>query len=259
MAIVLRDISFRKILKKINMEIKYGNIVSIIGPNGSGKTKILDIIAGIEKNYDGDIKYDKELKISYINQNISESFFCESLESEIELSLEEINYPQSKIKKRIRDSLKLVGLPEYFLNRDPLTLSSSEMRLAALARAVSINPDIFLIDEPVIGASESEKNNLIQLFKKIKRKFNKTIVIVSQDLNFIHKVSDYIYVISNGKNLFSGDKYSVFTNDEVFIEKNIMVPYIIEFENYVLKEKNIKLGYRDDINDLVKDILRNMK
>ena len=133
------------------------------------------------------------------------------------------------------------------------------MRLAALARAVSINPDIFLIDEPVIGASESEKNNLIQLFKKIKRKFNKTIVIVSQDLNFIHKVSDYIYVISNGKNLFSGDKYSVFTNDEVFIEKNIMVPYIIEFENYVLKEKNIKLGYRDDINDLVKDILRNMK
>lgn len=259
MAIVLEDISYKKILKNVNMKIKYGNIISIIGNNGSGKTTLLEIIVGKNKEYEGSIKREENLRISFVEQNLKKTFFCDTLEKEIEFSLEEINYPQNKIKRRISDSIKMIGLPEYFLNRDPLTLSSSELRLAALARAISINPDLIVIDEPIIGMSEGEKNNLIQILKKIKRRYNKTIVLVSQNMNFIHKISDYIYVLSDGKIVLEGDKYTIFKEEKKLVENNLFVPSIIEFENYVLNSKNIKLGYRDDINDLVKDILRNIK
>ena len=259
MAIVLKDVSYSKIIKKVNLQIKYGNIVSIIGKNGSGKTTLLEILVGKNNEYEGSVKSEGQLRISYIEQDLKKTFFCDTLEKEIEYSLEEINYPQNKIKKRIMDSIKMIGLPEYFLNRDPFTLSTSELRLAALARAVSINPDLIVIDEPIIGMSEVEKNNLIQILKKIKRRYNKTIVLVSQNMDFIHKISDYIYVISNGKIILEGDKYSVFKKEKILIENNLFVPSIIEFENYVLNNKKIKLGYRDDINDLVKDILRNIK
>jgi len=259
MAIELKDISYKNIIKNINLQIKYGNIVSILGKNGSGKTTLLEILAGKNKEYEGIVKCEECLTVSYIEQNLKKTFFCDTLEKEIEFSLEEINYPKNKIKRRINDSIKMIGLPEYFLNRDPLTLSSSELRLAALARAISINPDLIIVDEPIIGMSESEKNNLIQILKKIKRRYNKTIVLVSQNMDFIHKISDYIYVLSDGKIVFEGDKYSVFKNEKKLCENNLLVPSIIEFENYVLNCKNIKLGYRDDINDLVKDILRNIR
>lgn len=259
MAIVLDDVSYSKILKKVNMKIKYGNIISVIGKNGSGKTMLLEIIAGKNKKYDGKINYDNQLKIAYIEQDLKKTFFCDTLEKEIEYLLEENNYPHNKIKKRIEDSIKMIGLPSYFLHRDPLTLSSSELRLAALARAISLNPDLIVIDESIIGMSEGEKNNLIQILRKIKRRYNKTIVLTSQNINFIHKISDYIYVISDGKIVLEGDKYTVFKEEKILAENDIYVPSIIEFENYVLNSKKIKLGYRDDINDLVKDILRNIK
>ena len=259
MAIILKNLSYKKVFSNVNIEIKYGNIVSIIGPNGSGKTKILDILCGEENEFNGEVIFDKGIKISYIKQDLKKTFFCDTLEKEMELFLEEIKYPKEKIKKRILDSFKMVGLPVYFLQRDPLTLSSSEIRLAALARSLLVNPELIVIDEPIIGMSTSEINNLILILKKIIRRYNKTIVIVSQNMEFIHKISDYIYVVSNGNIVLKGDKYSVFKNFDLLNENDIYVPRIIDFENYVLKYKKIKLGYRDDLNDLVKDVLRNIK
>ena len=259
MAVIVEDVSYKNILKKVDIEIKYGNIISVIGPNGCGKTKLLEIICGVEKNFAGKICFESNSKIAFIEQDLRKTFFCDTLEKEIELALETINYPKNKISKRIEDSLKMIGLPSYFLDRDPLSFSSSELRLAALARAISVNPDILFIDEPIIGMSEIEKNNLIQILKKIKRRYNKTIVLASQNLDFIHKISDYIYVLADGKIVLSGDKYEVFKKTKFLLDYGIYVPKIINFEDYVLKNKKVKLGYRDDINDLVKDILRNMK
>ena len=259
MALVIENIGYKKVLNNISMKIDYGNIVSVIGTHGTGKTKLLEIINGSEENFEGKISYGDK-KITYlVEQDLRKTFFCDTLEKEMELALEGINYSKNKIQKRILDSLKMVGLPDYFLKRDPLTLSSSELRLADLARAFSINPDILLLDEPTIGMSECEKKNLIQIIRKMKRKFNKTIIIVSQNLDLVHEISDYLYVLSNGTVILSGTKYEVFGKENILIENNIGVPNIIKFENYVLKNKKIKLGYRDDINDLIKDILRNIK
>jgi len=259
MALIVDGLCYKKILNNISLRIDSGNIVSIIGTNGSGKSKLLEIINGSEKNFEGKINCDSKVITYLVEQDLRKKFFCDTLEKEMELTLESVNYSKSKIKKRILDSFKMVGLPEYFLKRDPLTLSSSELRLADLARAFSINPDILLLDEPTIGMSEYEKKNLIQIIRKMKRRYNKTVVLVSQNLDLIHEISDYIYVLSKGSVILSGTKYEVFSKADELMKNNIGVPNIIKFENYVFKNKRVKLGFRDDINDLIKDILRNIK
>ena len=259
MEIVVDKIKYGKILNGISLKIKEGNITSIIGTNGSGKSILLECLNDEIEYDDGKIDGIEKKKTVLVRQNLDDTFFCDTIEKEIELTLEEINYPREKIKKRITDSLKMIGLPEYFLKRDPITLSSSELRLVALSRALSTNPDIILLDEPTIGMTPIEIDNLIQIIKKIKRRYNKTIILVTQDMELVHKVSDYIYVIKNGMNFIEGDKYTIFKQTDLLLKNGLSVPNIINFEDYVLKNKGIKLGYRDEINDLIKDILRNTK
>ena len=99
----------------------------------------------------------------------------------------------------------------------------------------------------------------MKLLKRLRNEFDKTIIIVSHDINFLHKFVDYVYLINNGKIVLEGDKYSVFSNEEVMDECGLIVPDVLHFSNLVYKKKGIKIGYRDEINDLIKDVYRYAK
>lgn len=134
----------------------------------------------------------------------------------------------------------MVGLSEKYLSRDPLELSSSEMRKVMLAKGLAINPKILILDEPSIGLDAEDKRELIKLLKTIKRRYNKTIIIISQDIEFIHQLVDYLFVFKDGKILIEGDKYEVFKQRELLERNGIQIPKIIQFELLVLNNKNIK-------------------
>lgn len=263
----------KQIIDNVNIELKEGKINGFIGPNGSGKTTMIQMINGLIYPTKGNIimenvnvtskKNDNNIKGLYLNigtisQHIEEHFFCESVEKELTLCLEIYNYKKEKIDKHIKDAIKMVGLSEKYLSRDPLELSSSEIRKVLLAKGLAINPKILILDEPTIGLDAEDKKSLIKLLKTIKRRYNKTIIIISQDIEFIHQLVDYIFVLKDGRILIEGDKYEVFKQYELLEKNGILVPKIIQFELLVLNKKNIKLGFRDEINDLIKDILRNI-
>ncbi len=195
--------------------------------------------------------------VNDIGQYPGESFFCESVYKELEYWLEYYNYKKEKIDKHIKDAIKMVGLDEKYLSCDPLDLSSSEMQKVLLAKCLALNPKIFVFDEPTICLDDDDKKRLIKLLKNIKRRFHKTIIIMSQDIEFIHQVADYLFVFDSGKLITEGDKYEVFKRDKLLEKHSILIPKIVQFELLTLKEKNIKLGLRDELNDLIKDILRN--
>ncbi|MEG0826697.1 MAG: energy-coupling factor ABC transporter ATP-binding protein [Bacilli bacterium] len=163
------------------------------------------------------------------------------------------------IKKLISDTLKMVDLDESLLQRDPFTLSSGEKRKLAIASILIYNPKIILMDEPTIGLDYKSRENLIKIIRNLKTEYKKTIIIVSNDVDLIHKISDYIYILKEGNLLLSGNKYDVFKNTKLLRENNINIPKLIEFSDYVLINKRIKIGYRDEINDLIKDIYRYAK
>lgn len=259
MAIKFKDVEYKDIINKVSFEIKKGKVNSIVGCNGSGKSLLIQMLCMLKSPTKGKVVFDDTYKIGLVSQQVEEQLFCETVEDELRNNLESFDYNEEKLNKKIRDSLKMVGLTDSILSRDPLKISGSEMRKISLAKALSINPQILILDEPCVGLDTSEKEKIIKLINLLKRRYSKTIILITNDTEFVHLVSDNIIGISKGKVLLMGNKYSFFKEVDLLKKNKIAVPKIIEFEDIVLKRKNIKLGYRDEINDLIKDILRNVK
>ena len=265
MEIVLSDISVGN-FKKLNMCIFDAKVTTIIGDNASGKSIIGEVLSTLRKPNNGKFIIDKnvlDLKkqdvdynrlrfdIGYVVQNTDITFFERTVEGHMVYQLSIYNY--KKTKKRIMDSLKMVGLDSSFINRKIKTLSDSERFMVALATTLSINPKVLVLDDPTCFLDESKKDNLYKLIKLMKLKYNKTIVILSNDTDFILRVADYIYVINNNKILIHGNKYDVLTSSKLK-NTNINIPDIIKFQKMFENKTKIKLEYRDNVNDLIKDI-----
>ena len=251
------------ILDGVNLKIDKSSIIGIIGKNGSGKTTLLDIIAGITKPSKGYIKYNgndnfNSKDIGYLIQNSKDSFLFNTVEEELLFSLKINNYRLDEKNNRVKDVLKIVNLNTDILNRNPLTLSNSEAKKVALASILIYNPKILILDEPTLNLDSKSINEIIILIKKLKLRYNKTIIIVSHDIEFLHKLVDKIVVLNDGSIVLSDDKYDVFKDTKILKKYGILPPKIILFETKVLNNKGIKLGYRDEINDLIKDIFRNV-
>lgn len=263
----------KKALSNINIEIKEGKINGIIGRSGSGKTTLVELINALLLPSVGNIVIDdfileKNKKIHNINRlrvNIGlifqfpeDQFFNLKVKDEIKFGMKYFDIKTQEIDKRCSDALAMVGLDDSYLNRDTFKLSSGEMRRIAIASVLAFNPKVVILDEPTIGLDSISKKNLISLIRRLKTRYNKTIIIITHDVDLLHQISDYIYVLDNGKIVLEGDKYKVFT-DEALEKYGLKPPKIIEFEKLVQKNKKIKIGYRDDINDLIKDVYRYAK
>ena len=260
------------VLGDINTTFKEGTINGIIGRSGSGKTTMVELINALILPTKGNVTVgskviSKTRKIKNINnlryriglvfQFPEEQFFCKTVKEEIEFGMRYFKKTVKSIEKHVSDALLMVGLDDSYLTRNPYTLSSGEMRKVAIASILAFNPKIVILYEPTIGLDNSSKENLIKIIKLLKNRYHKTVIIVSNDTDMLHKISDHIVLLDKGKIVLEGSKYEVFKQD---IEKyGVKKPKIIEFEELVYKEKNIKIGYRDDINDLMKDVYRYVK
>ena len=196
-------------------------------------------------------------KVGYLFQFSESQIFNSSVYLEIEFGLKCLGF--SDIDSRIRDSINMVGLSESYLALNPYKLSSGEMRKVALASILASDPDVIILDEPSANLDNKGKNELIKLLVYLKKGGGKTIIVVDHDIIFLHGFVDYVYLIKDGRVLAEGNKYDVFSNEGLMNECGLFVPNILHFSNLVLKNKGVNIGYRDEINDLIKDVYRYAK
>ena len=251
---------------------KEGKITSIMGKSGSGKTTLIELINALIIPTKGNIEVGSRVisktrkiknvnnlryKIGLVFQMPEEQFFCSTVKEEIEFGMKYFNKSVKSIEKHISDALLMMGLDDSYLNRNPFTLSSGEMRKVAIASILAFNPKVIILDEPTIGLDNKSKENLIKIIKLLKNRYHKTIIVVSNDADLLLKISDHIILLDKGKLVLEGNKYDFFKQD--ITKYGLKRPKIIEFEQLVLEKKGIKIGYRDDINDLMKDVYRYVK
>ncbi len=261
-------------LKDINLTIQDSKINAVIGTSGSGKTTLVELLNSLLVPTKGKVIVDKDIiseksqiknintlrrKVGIVFQFPEEQFFNLTVKKELEFGLLSFNYRTNEIDKRVSDALKMVGLDDSYLDRDPFKLSNGEQRKVAIASILIVNPKIIIFDEPTIGLDYESKKNFIKLIRMLKNRYNKTIIIISHDIDFIHNISDYVILLDKGKLILTGNKYDILGNPDVLKEYNLPVPKVVEFSYKVLKNKGIKMGYRDDVNDLLKDIYRYAK
>ena len=200
------------ILKNINLAFNKGDFISIQGKSGSGKTSLLNILGLLDEPTDGEIYINGE-KIHYRNEkaktairNKKIGFVFQfhyllneftALENVMMPALINKNMNKNEIKKKAKELLALVGLAKRVKHK-PMELSGGEKQRVAIARAMINDPDIILADEPT-GNLDTETSNLInELFMKINRERNQSIIIVTHSLELAN-LATYKYKIENGE------------------------------------------------------------
>lgn len=159
-------------------------------------------------------------------------------------------------QKKIKDALDIVGLSSDILKKEFYQLSGGEKQKVLLAKTLLTNKKMMIFENPTNSLDSKSKKNLIKLFKLMKLRYNKNIIIMSNDIEFMHSIVDYVMVMKNGSIFKEGNKYEIFSDSELLEEYGLKVPKLIQFSDLVKKKKKIDIGYRDDINDLIKDIYR---
>ena len=269
MAIRFENVSYKDKLKNITCVFEDNKITSLIGASGSGKTLLSYLIAGLVLPTSGnvyiygniinsdtkDFKYIRKI-IGYVFQNPEEQFFTNSVKEELEFSLKNYKYKLDKMERQVVNSLKMVGLD--YLNRNPFSLSGGEKEKLAIAIALSLNPNILILDEPTIYLDDKSTEDLIDLLVKIKEKYNKTIIVISNDINFVNKISDNIIMLKKGSVGLNIKKEYLINNVDKIKKGGMEIPKILEFINSVEKSKKIKLSYTDNIDELVSEIKNNV-
>lgn len=200
------------ILKNINLAFNKGDFISIQGKSGSGKTSLLNILGLLDEPTDGEIYINGE-KIHYRNEkaktairNKKIGFVFQfhyllneftALENVMMPALINKNMNKNEIKKKAKELLALVGLAKRIKHK-PMELSGGEKQRVAIARAMINDPDIILADEPT-GNLDTETSNLInELFMKINKERNQSIIIVTHSLELAN-LATYKYKIENGE------------------------------------------------------------
>lgn len=271
MGIVFNDVHYKDKISNVTCTFEKGKITSLIGISGSGKTLLSYLMTGLILPEEGTIsiqdniinKNTKDFRnirkiIGYVFQNPEEQFFTNTVKEELEFSLKNYEYKLDRINTRVTESLKLVGLDEIFLNRNPHSLSGGEKEKLAIAIALSLNPKILILDEPTIYLDDKSVDELINLLLKLKNRYNKTIILIGNDIKFINRLSDNIIVLKEGKVVLNIKRDKFIDNINIIKKNGGEIPKILEFISMVEKSKKIKLTYTEDIDLLVSEIKKNV-
>ena len=213
-------------LKDINFDIKEGEVVSLIGESGSGKTSISKIIVGLLKA-EGEILFKKTDILKYpkkINGKIQMIFQSpySSLNPKYKIKdiiLEGVIYQkvlkkEENIDEYLSNILNEVGLDKEILNKYPYELSGGQRQRVGIARAVAVKPDLIIADEILTALDALTQIQILELFQKLKENKKISYLFISHDINVVKKISDRLLIIKDGEIIESGSKEKIFSKPE---------------------------------------------
>ena len=176
-------------LHSVDIDIRAGEIITVIGPNGAGKTTLLKLLLGILKPTSGEISRRPNLTIGYVPQKFD-------LDKTIPLTVKRfIALKSGSSLNDAHEALKRTGA-EDLLDRQIAELSGGEFQRVVLARAITGNPDLLILDEPVQGVDYAGEADLYRLIEQIRNEVGCAILLVSHDLHIVMAASDHIICIN---------------------------------------------------------------
>ena len=210
-------------LKGVNLSIKKGEFVAIIGQNGAGKTTLARHIIGLLKPNEGKLKVrgkeiaDKSVaelsrEVGYVFQNPDEQIFTDSVEDELKFGPTNLGKDLDYIKNIVDEVLQDVGLDKY-RKVWPKYLSKGERQRLAMGSIITMNPDVVIVDEPTTGQDWRETLWIMDLLKKLNDK-GKTIIIITHNMEIVNRYCNRVLVMLKGELILDGTPKEVFTHED---------------------------------------------
>jgi len=236
-----------------NLHIEKGSLTIFIGPSGCGKTTTLRMINRLTSFNKGNITVngtsindidpvELRRKMGYVIQEIG-LFPHFTVFENIAIVPRLLKWEQKKIEQRVAELLELVTLNQSFAQKYPLQLSGGEKQRVGLARALAVEPEILLMDEPFGAIDPINRLKLQDSFLEIQEEIKKTIVFVTHDINEAIKLGDQIAIINKGKLIQYDDVSQILSNPaNEFVEnllgqdRNLKALSLERVKDYVLKD-----------------------
>lgn len=238
-------------LHDVSFSVKDGSYVAIIGHTGSGKSTILQHLNALLKPTEGIVELgdktidsttgNKDLKplrkkVGIVFQFPEAQLFEETVEKDIAFGPKNFGVSEEEALKIAAEVVKTVGLPEEVLKKSPFDLSGGQMRRVAIAGVLAMKPEVLVLDEPTAGLDPKGRLEMMEMFYKLNKEQNMTIVLVTHQMNDVSDYADHVIVIEAGNVVKEGSPKEVFSDASWLLEKQLGVPTTLAFVEK-LKEK----------------------
>ncbi len=223
------------ILNNINLSIKKGEFVAIVGRNGAGKTTLMKLLNGLLKPTSGVVtiaslntSYTRTSELAkhvgFLFQNPDRQICRNTVKAEIEFGLKCILTDNADIEKRCNSTIEKFGL---IPDKDPFSLSRGERQKVALASVLALSPEILVLDEPTTGLDYKECMHIMETINELNSS-GTTVVMVCHDMELVADFAQRIVVVGEGRILADDICRRVMSRQEVLKEASLAPPQIVE-------------------------------
>ncbi len=195
----------RKIIDGVSFALKPQEVLAIIGPNGAGKSTLLKALVGTIKKVNGEINFAPGTKIGYLPQRFHVDFY-------LPMTVREFLNLKPDHKYSLVEVLRLVEIPETWLDQNLATFSSGQLQKILLAWAIVDQPNILLFDEPTENVDVVSQESIYDLLHNLQDELKISMIIVSHDLNIVYKYANAVICL-NEKMLCYGEPLTALTNE----------------------------------------------
>jgi energy-coupling factor transport system ATP-binding protein len=248
MSIRLQDVTYiymsktpyeKAAIKKIDLEIKQGEFVGIIGHTGSGKSTLVQHLNGLLKPSSGMVHIDGQnihekgetarnakRSVGMVFQYPEHQLFEESVYEDIAFGPRNLGVKEEEIEARVKKALDFVGLDfNQFAKRTPFQLSGGQMRRVAIAGVVALDPKYLVLDEPSAGLDPRGRDEIFGQIMNLHQATGITVVLVSHNMEDVARMANRLIVMNKGEILLDGKPKDIFCNHQAQLkEAGVDVP-----------------------------------
>ncbi|MFZ5516337.1 MAG: energy-coupling factor transporter ATPase [Candidatus Zhuqueibacterota bacterium] len=260
----------RHVLKNIDLEIRDGEFVGIIGPTGSGKTTLLQHFTGLLQPASGKIfvngediwskKYplnELRKKIGLVFQFPESQLFEETVAEDVAFGPKSLGLSEQEIEQRVQQALEMVGLVgEEINNRSPHQLSEGEKRRVAIAGVLAMAPEVLILDEPTACLDPSGIKSIMKILRHL-HKDGTTIVMITHNMDVITQLAERIIILNLGMKYFDGAISEIYTDEHIFNDIDLEIPRIVRLSRYLAAQGLIdtkNIGTLDELKGKIKQL-----
>ena len=227
-------------LEGVDLSIRQGEFLAVLGQNGSGKTTLVKHFNGLLKPTEGSVRVVGEEtveqgirrlgeQVGYVFQNPDHQIFSDTIFDEVAFGPKIRGMGEDEIEERASEALAAVGL-EGRGDEDPFGLTKGERQRVAVASVLAVRPEVLILDEPTTGLDYAEQQRMMDLVRQL-NEAGSTIVIVTHTMWIVAEYAHRVVVVRDGKVVLSGTVREVFAQEDELRDASLRPPHIVSFSN----------------------------
>ena len=244
--------TFEKVaLNDVNIEIRTGEFIGLIGHTGSGKSTLIQHLNGIIYPTHGEILLDDEnihkdkAKLKEVRRRIGLAFqypeyqlFEMTVYKDVAFGPTNLGWSKEKIHESVVDALNIVGISPEIYEKSPFELSGGQKRRVAIAGVLAMNPEVLILDEPTAGLDPKGRDEILAAIRKLHEERGITVILVSHSMEDVAKLVDRIVVMHRGQVAMTGTPREIFSHPMELEKMGLAAPQV----SYVFAQLKAK-GY----------------